>query len=434
MKNNLSRQELKDRLQRESLFTIYLTAFFFICAGSLWMNLSLKNYFWNPWLVSSWLTLHVSCLMSLRYKERSLLYLSMGLGIFQLYCYFLSGQGLPFIPLAPLFFTISALSLASSWNWDRPKAAAFWALCWLSALSWSKPFYWDYAQGRNAVFLTVSIHAVFHFTFIYLASLYSRRQNRFLQDMFGKFSYDTQRIHAGRLQLLGELSASLAHEISGSILNIHGYQYQLNEEIKELKVENNIITSTLDRLDKNIQHVMNVVRALRSFSRKEIDKPDSQCSLTELVQESVELTHEHLKIAKVQMTWEIPEKDHMIQGSKVELEQIIINFLINARDACMKSPIKKVSLHIEETPDSFGISITDSGGGVPEDIKIKIFEPFFTTKESTHGTGLGLYLCRMIAQRQNAELRILNVSDENSSGARFELWVKKAQAKASYAA
>jgi C4-dicarboxylate-specific signal transduction histidine kinase len=120
--------------------------------------------------------------------------------------------------------------------------------------------------------------------------------------------------------------------------------------------------------------------------------------------------------------------------TSVSKKQIIINFLINARDACMKSPIKKVSLHIEETPDSFGISITDSGGGVPEDIKIKIFEPFFTTKESTHGTGLGLYLCRMIAQRQNAELRILNVSDENSSGARFELWVKKAQAKASYAA
>jgi signal transduction histidine kinase len=427
VKQKLSRQELKAVLQKESLFTIYLTALVFVTVGSLWMHFTLKSYFWHPWLFSTWLFLHLSCLMALQHPKRATLHMICGLGIFQAYCFFLLAQGLPFVPLAPLFFSISALCLSSTWIWPTRYALGFWALVWISALSWSKPLYWSYAQGRSAVFITLAIHCVFHFSFAALAKLYSRRQKQYLQDMFGQFSYDTQRIHAGRLQLLGELSASLAHEISASILNIHGYQYQLQEEVRELKLGNNIVTQALSRLDKNIHHVMNVVRALRSFSRKDSGKNEARCSIRELTQEAVDITAEHLKLAKVKFEFKVPETDFLVKGSKIELEQVLINFLINARDACLRSPIKKVSLEVEEVGESLCIKVTDTGGGVPEDLKSKIFEPFFSTKEGA-GTGLGLHLCQIIAKRQNAEIKLSTIQGPASNGACFELWVRKADA------
>jgi signal transduction histidine kinase len=424
---NLSRQEIKNLLQNESLYTIYLTAFVFVCAGSLWTHFTLRQFFWHPPLFFSWLGINILGLLALKYPTRASFHLNLGLIVFQAYCYCLLSQGLPFLPLAPLFFSTSTLCLLSTWRWSLKQSMFFWALIWASALSWSKPYYWQFSEGRSAVVVTLALHASFHLGFALMALFYSRQQKQHLENMFGKVTFDTQRLHAGRLQMLGELSASLSHEISSSLINIHGYHYQLEEEFSSLGESNSIIKNSIERLGKNIDHVMNVVRALKSFSRKESVQVEQKFSLKELVQECVELTKEHLKIAKVNFSYDINFEDCELQGSKVELQQVLINFIINARDACLKSPIKKVTLKTENKENNILITISDTGGGVNPEIAGKIFEPFFTTKTSTSGTGLGLYLSKMIAQRQNSELSFTNLMDEAGHyGAAFCIKIPKA--------
>ena len=105
-------------------------------------------------------------------------------------------------------------------------------------------------------------------------------------------------------------------------------------------------------------------------------------------------------------------------GDSVRIEQVLINLLRNALDAVESTERRLVAIRLTRDGDSALVSISDSGGGIPEQVVAHLFEPFFTTKPSGKGLGLGLAISSSIVQAMNGQLTAHNQTD---GGARFEL-------------
>ena len=106
-----------------------------------------------------------------------------------------------------------------------------------------------------------------------------------------------------------------------------------------------------------------------------------------------------------------------IQGAQLELEKVLVNLLLNARDAMEGRLERLVMVRAREEGAAIVMEIEDTGGGVPEGMLSRVFEPFFTTKEQDKGTGLGLAICKTTMQACGGDISVVNTA----LGARFSL-------------
>ena len=117
------------------------------------------------------------------------------------------------------------------------------------------------------------------------------------------------------------------------------------------------------------------------------------------------------------------QTDTVIHGYEREFAQVILNLLTNAKDILIQrqTPSSLIILTIGRTDTAVIVSVEDNGGGVAEEDSEHIFEPYFTTKSSTKGTGLGLYISKMIIENNmDGDLSVTNTSQ----GARFVIRIK----------
>ena len=425
-----TREQLGQALKEDSLATIYVTAFVFLTAGSLWLHLSLGVHFLRPQLMFSWLALHVCSFLMLRFKSRQRWFLFSALIAYEFYCISLVGLGFRILPLAPVFFAVTIPTLMASYRWQPRFFVPFWAVLWCSCILWTVPAFQTEDASVRATLFAVALNALFVFGFCWIARAYADRQIVHLASMGPRESFDVQRIHAARLQTMGELSASLAHEIAGPLTNIHGYFYQLEEEWKEIKQSNELIDTTLNRMGMNIDRVLSIARVLRSFSRKNFQPSERRkINLKDVYEDAVLLTQEHFKLANVELICKDPDRDAFVMGDRTELSQIAVNFLMNAKDACKSSAIKKVLFSMGSVGGKAELWVQDSGGGVSAENYTQVFAPFFTTKGVDAGTGLGLYISKMIADRHKAEIGFDNQPSLPGmpAGARFYLRIQKCE-------
>ena len=113
-----------------------------------------------------------------------------------------------------------------------------------------------------------------------------------------------------------------------------------------------------------------------------------------------------IKQNKVKVNLEV-KKTEPILGYKTEFSQVVLNIINNAIDILKERNVKDATINI--SIDGKKIEIEDNAGGIPEDIKDKIFEPYFTTKFQSQGTGIGLYMSRIIiTQHFNGKLYAYN--------------------------
>ncbi len=105
------------------------------------------------------------------------------------------------------------------------------------------------------------------------------------------------------------------------------------------------------------------------------------------------------------------ELDAALLGGQIEVEQMMINLLNNARDAMAARSVRKIRITGREDGVSVMLDVTDTGGGVPADRMDRIFEPFYTTKAVGHGTGLGLTVVRRTMRAIGGTISVANTSE-----------------------
>lgn len=221
------------------------------------------------------------------------------------------------------------------------------------------------------------------------------------------FDEEQYRLIEKRLQLLaqsekltsiGKLAAGIAHEINNPLSNA-----LLSTEILKGKVEGNEkALARLESIEKNIERAGRIARELLLYSReKGVEFTEIS---TESLLESVKTLLSNQPFYKnIRFKCERPL---YFQGIFWKVEEVLINLIMNAAEACPENP--EISVECSEEDGFAVIKVRDNGHGIPENIKTKVFDPFFTTKEVGKGTGMGLYVTYNIMRLHGGSIEILS--------------------------
>jgi len=217
----------------------------------------------------------------------------------------------------------------------------------------------------------------------------------------------TQRnlIHTEKLATLGQMSASLAHEINNPLAGIKNCIKRLNDDSSNL-VQNLEYLKLMDRAVEKIEHVS---KDYLNFSRFD-DVNFENCSINELVKNALLLVSHRLDYCQVSINVLINPPDLYLFCSARHFEQVLINIIFNAIDSIEEKALlkpgflKKIELNIFTVNNSIVVKISDTGNGIEKEKIETIFDPFFTTKDKSKGTGLGLSIVTSILNLHDAEI------------------------------
>jgi C4-dicarboxylate-specific signal transduction histidine kinase len=198
-----------------------------------------------------------------------------------------------------------------------------------------------------------------------------------------------QLVQAGKLATLGELTTGVAHELNNPLNNIGLFVGNAVDLLQVGATDNERIIREMESALQQVGKATEIISHLRTFGRA---APFSQdpVSLRVALTQALSLMQAPLRLRSIQVTVDLGAEDPVVLGNPLQLEQVFLNLLTNARDAVADSPHKAIRISAAVGSEVVDIAFTDTGPGIPPGFEGRIFDPFFTTKEVGQGTGLGL--------------------------------------------
>jgi signal transduction histidine kinase len=222
-----------------------------------------------------------------------------------------------------------------------------------------------------------------------------------------------QLLHAQRLSSVGALAASVAHEFNNILTTIINYA-KLGLRAKDDEAGR---TQALEKILKGSLRAATIVNSMLGFARNNSAQREN-ADIVGLVEEVLLLTEKDLSKHRVRVETSFRGRPQapVIAG---QIQQILLNLLINARQAMPNGGRLRVEVSENETARMVEIRISDTGVGIPPDQLRLIFEPFYTTKEPDEqghgGTGLGLSVCRQIIEQHQGRIRVESLVGKGST-------------------
>ncbi len=198
---------------------------------------------------------------------------------------------------------------------------------------------------------------------------------------------EAQMIHTAKLAAIGELAASIVHEIKNpiQILLLQVEALKINTLPHQART---IMANQIVRLSEISKRLMNFARSASSeFSLDSI-------SVNKPILDVVEMVQMEFKNENITFDLQLDNKLPLMKGNANYLQQVFLNFTINARDAM--SDGGKISICSKTENEKIVVLFSDTGSGIPKEKYDDIFKPFFTTKAEGKGTGLGLSICKKL--------------------------------------
>jgi two-component system, cell cycle sensor histidine kinase and response regulator CckA len=192
--------------------------------------------------------------------------------------------------------------------------------------------------------------------------------------------------NAHRLQAVGQLTAGIAHNFN-NLLGIILPSVELCREALP-----GLVMGHLDDIENAAERAAEMVRQLMQFGRHELGAPKRAVGLREIVTRLLNICRTTFE-PRIVIECDVPAELPPILASTGEIEQVLLNVCINARDALTSAKIEAPLIRLEfdqELPGFVRVRISDNGPGMRSEVRARIFEPFFTTKGLGSGTGLGL--------------------------------------------
>ena len=226
-----------------------------------------------------------------------------------------------------------------------------------------------------------------------------------------------QIIQASKLATLGEMATSVAHELNQPLSIIRMAAENSRRKMSKENVAVEYLTDKLQRIEEQTARAAAIIDHMRMFGREATEEP-ALIDPRNVVTNALDLMGEQLRLAGIEVVTEFPEDSPCVLGHIIQMEQVIINLLTNARDAMSeKSTASTIILRIFSDPKNIHITSEDTGGGIAQNALTRIFEPFYTTKEMGKGTGLGLSVGYGIIRDMGGTITAENIND----GARFTI-------------
>ncbi len=211
-----------------------------------------------------------------------------------------------------------------------------------------------------------------------------------------------QLVQAGKLATLGELTTGVAHELNNPLNNIGLFIGNVLDRIAVGEHDAEKFAADLDKAMEQVRKATEIITHLRTFGRPASVRFE-RVDLGEVVERSLSLVQEQLRLRGISVTVEAPAEPIVVLGNPIQLEQVFINLLTNARDALENAERKEV-LITYPSGDEARVTFCDTGPGIDPGSEQRIFDPFFTTKEVGAGTGLGLSITYSILQDHGGQI------------------------------
>jgi len=220
--------------------------------------------------------------------------------------------------------------------------------------------------------------------------------------------------HLSRVTTLGELSGSIAHELSLPLSAILSNAQAAQRVLANGHADLAEVREILNDIVSEDKRAGEVIQRLRQWLKKG-EVQQHSLRINEVVEDVLKLIHDDLINQHVTVAVELGRNLPLVTGDPVQLQQVLLNLVVNACDAMTNCDAPERRLLIRtgtETPNGSSavlVSVTDRGGSIPEEKMEQIFEPFFTTKAK--GMGLGLSVCHTIIAAHRGKLWATNNAD-----------------------
>jgi signal transduction histidine kinase/CheY-like chemotaxis protein len=242
-----------------------------------------------------------------------------------------------------------------------------------------------------------------------------------VSDMTGKRAMDAQVIQAQRLEAIGQFAGGIAHDFNNLLTTIHGFSELARDHVDDPV----LVKRDLDKVLASAEKASAITHKLLAFTRRQVLTPvdiDPAQVVVDLVPILGPLLGDDVNVAL-----NIETTHAWVRVDPTQLEQILVNLAVNARDAMPDGGTVTISIHDVksteiERPDpdlSAGpyvrISVADTGTGMDEETKSRIFDPFYTTKGPGRGTGLGLSTVFGIVSQSGGQVQVDTVLGKGST-------------------
>lgn len=221
-------------------------------------------------------------------------------------------------------------------------------------------------------------------------------------------------IQAAKLAVLGQMSASISHELNNPLAAIRSFADNGRRFLAKQKLDR--VDENLSRISSLTDRMAKISSQLKSFTRKSDSNDVHLMELTPIVISAKELVAPQIKSYRVELTVNVDNLNVRAEINAIQVEQVLINLLTNAAQAVADLPERQVQLSSAQFGEFVDIYIDDNGPGIDSKQAHQLFEPFYTTKKN--GLGLGLSISQQIIQAMHGQL---SVSQSPLGGARFTM-------------
>jgi signal transduction histidine kinase len=230
---------------------------------------------------------------------------------------------------------------------------------------------------------------------------------------------DTQKqlIQAEKLATVGTLAGGVAHEINNPLAAILANVQILLAESNGYDEDSK---ESLELIEEATKRCRNIVQKLMVYAKKPLEQAQvKNVNLKDAVDSVVNFLEYQFKQDNIKISVNSPKEVCEVSGNQNELEQVITNIILNAKDAILKEKKKgEIDIAFDKSGNYVNLKIKDNGPGIPKDVLSKIFDPFFTTKDIGKGLGLGLSICQSIIEKHGGSIV---VETKESIGTEFAI-------------
>ncbi|MBM7329689.1 sensor histidine kinase [Agrobacterium sp. CMT1] len=224
-------------------------------------------------------------------------------------------------------------------------------------------------------------------------------------------------VQANRLSILGQVAAGVAHEINQPVATIRAFADNARTLLKRERLAE--ASENLEDIAALTERIGTITSDLKILARKGRTGAEP-VSVRTVIEGAVLLLRSRFSGQMDALDIVLPDQDMKVLGSRIRLEQILINLLQNALEATEAIDTARVEVRVCEEGDAVVISVGDNGGGIPEAIRAQLFSPFNTSKEG--GLGLGLVISNDIASDYGGRIEVAS----GDAGTCFSVYLKRA--------
>lgn len=186
-----------------------------------------------------------------------------------------------------------------------------------------------------------------------------------------------------------------------------------------------------DKIFENITRMRNIIDHIRAFSRSHDDYVSTAFDINSSIKNAASMMSEQLKHLGINLNLQLSKQIPALFGNTYKFEQVIINLLVNAKDAVLEKKSKQadnskmiIEIRSYQENQNIIVEVTDNGIGIKSDDINNILLPFYTTKDEGKGTGLGLSICYQILKEMNGTIEITS-DGTNGTKIKLELDIQK---------